>query len=274
MTVKRIKEIVCNVIVRMQKPYYQGVAAELAFFFLLSMVPLFTILGEFLGVFSISMDLIKELISQYVSQEVVENIQDYLQYTPSGTFSIFFILFAIWAASKAQYSMIRIANYTYTGLNSGKGFVHERLRAMYTVIITILLLVFSLAILVYGEQLVEVTGLYVENILGLPFNFNQLWYALRWPLGIAVYFLAISFIYYTLPSKKIHYKKLLPGSILTSAGMLLSTWIYSYYTSQFSNHDILYGSLAAVVGLLFWFYILGYVMVIGIVFNAALEETK
>lgn len=274
MSKKRVKDILSNVIVRMQKPYYQGVAAELAFFFLMSMVPLFTILGEFLGAFSISMDIISDLIGQYVSEDVVINIKDYLEHTPSGTINIIFIVFALWSASKAQFSMIRIANFTYTGLNVGMGFIKERLRAMVSVVMTIMLIVFSLAILVYGEPLIKIMDLYAENVLDIPFSFNQIWYVLRWPLGIAIYFFTISFIYYFLPTKRIAYKKLLPGSIITSAGMLISTWVYSYYTTRFSNYDVLYGSLATVVGLLFWFYILGYVIVIGIVFNAALEETK
>lgn len=274
MTGKRVKDIIYTVIVRMQKPYYQGVAAELAFFFLMSMVPLFIILGEFLGLFSISIDIIEELIAQYVSFEVAATLDAFLEYTPSGTFSLIFIVFALWSASKAQYAMIRIANYTYTGLNAGGGFIRDRLRAIVTVIITMALVVFSLAILVYGEPLVRIAGLYVENVSGLPFTYDQFWYAFRWPMGIAVYFLAISYINYALPTKKLPLKKLLPGSILTSAGMLISSWFYSYYISHFANHDLLYGSLATVVGLLFWFYILGYVIVIGIVFNAAIEETK
>lgn len=274
MTADRAKKILFNVIERMKKPYYQGVAAELAFFFLMSMVPLFIIIGEFLGIFSISLHVIEELLAQYVSMEAAESLRGYLNYTPSGTFSVFFIGFALWAASKAQFSMIRIANYTYTGLNGGRGFFRERFRSILTVLVTISLLVFSLAILVYGEPIVNLIGLYVEKFLGLPFGFDQLWIALRWPLGIAVYFLAVSFINYILPSERPPFKKIIPGSLLTSAGMLIASWIYSFYTSNFSSYDFLYGSLGSVVGLLFWFYILGYVMVVGIVFNAAYEETK
>ncbi|NLT47651.1 MAG: YihY/virulence factor BrkB family protein, partial [Clostridiales bacterium] len=173
---KRAKEVAVNVFVRMQKPYYQGVAAELAFFFLMSMVPLFIILGEFLGVFSLSIDVVEKLLAQYVSAEVAGSLKQYINYTPSGTISVLFLLFALWSASKAQFSMIQIANYTYTGLNSGKGFIRERLRAMISVVATILLLVFSLAILVYGEPIVNVISLYVEKILSIPFRFNELWY--------------------------------------------------------------------------------------------------
>ncbi|NLY71735.1 MAG: YihY/virulence factor BrkB family protein [Clostridiales bacterium] len=274
MNKKRVKDILTNVFVRMQKPYYQGVAAELAFFFLMSMVPLFIILGEFLGVFSVSLEIITDLLEDYISEDVFIDISQYFVHTPSGTVNIFFILFALWSASKAQYSMIRIANYTFTGLNTGMGFIRERIRAIVSVIITIVLIAFSLVILVYAEPLMMFLGYYVNNVLGAHFSYNQVWYALRWPLGLAIYFFTISFIYYLLPTKKLPYKKMIPGSILTSAGMLISTWIYSYYINRFSNYDLLYGSLATIVGLLIWFYILGFVIVIGIVFNAAIEETR
>ncbi len=270
---KRAKLIAINVITRMTKPYYQGVAAELAFFFLMSMVPLFIIMGELMGFFSLSLDVLQGLLSQYVSEEVADSLKEYISYKPSGTISVLFLIFALWSASKAQFSMIRIANYTYTGLNTGKGFIRERLRAMITVVITVLLLVFSLTILVYGEPIINVIGLYAEKILLLPFRFNELWYALRWPFGIALYIFGITFINYILPSKRLPVKKIIPGSLLASAGMLIVTWVYSIYTSGFSNYDLFYGGLATVIGLLFWFYILGYVLVVGIVFNAALMET-
>ncbi len=273
MNKRRAKEVAINVFVRMQKPYYQGVAAELAFFFLMSMVPLFIITGEFLGVFSLSIDAVEKLLGEYVSAEVAGSLIEYINYTPSGTISVLFLLFALWSASKAQFAMIQIANYTYTGLNSGKGFVRERLRAMITVVATISLLVFSLAILVYGEPIINVISLYVEKILFIPFRFNELWYILRWPVGIAFYFFGITFINYILPSKRLPLKKIIPGSGVASAGMLVVTWAYSFYMSRFSNYDLFYGGLASVIGLLFWFYILGYVIVIGIVFNAALLET-
>ena len=62
--------------------------------------------------------------------------------------------------------------------------------------------------------------------------------------------------------------------MVATAGILVVTWVYSFYITHFSNYDLLYGSLATIVGLLMWFYFMGFVLVIGIVFNAAWEETK
>jgi len=270
-----LKKVILGVINRLKKPYYEGVAAELAFFYLLSMVPLFTIMGELLGVFSISLNLINDILADYVPPEIAESLATYLQYSPSGTISVLFVAFSLWAASKAQFSMIRIANYTYFGENrKGRGFFRERLRAIVTLLVTMLLVVFSLTILVYGEPLMKVVAFYVDRILELPFSSDYIWYVMRWPFGIAVYFLAIGFINYSLPTERMPFKKFIPGSIFASAGMLVASWVYSYYASTFANQDLLYGSLGSVVGLLIWFYVLGYVLVVGIVINAVWNETK
>jgi len=263
------------VIKRMTDPYYQGVAAELAFFFLLSMVPIAIILGELMGVFSISMGVIRNLLRQYVSPEIYETLARYLTYTPSGTVSVVFILFALWAASKAQYSMMRISNYSFTGHPSGgRSWIRERFRAVKTILITLFTLAFSLLILVYGEILIHIFTAYVNKFLNLDFTFDSIWFVVRWPVAMALYFLMVSYNYYVLPSVRIRFRKILPGSIAASAGMLAATWIYSCYATVFADYDLLYGSLAAIVALLFWFYILGYILVIGIQINVVWEETK
>lgn len=272
---KRLINMILMIIKRMTDPYYQGVAAELAFFFLLSMVPIAIILGELMGVFSISMGVIRDLVSQYVSPDIYKNLSAYLTYTPSGAISAVFILFALWAASKAQYSMMRISNYSFTGHPSGgRSWFRERLRAIKTILITLFTLTFGLLILVYGEILISIFAAYVNKFLNLNFTFDSIWFVIRWPVAMALYFLMVSYNYYVLPSERIRFRKILPGSILASSGMLIATWVYSYYASVFADYDLLYGSLAAIVALLFWFYILGYILVIGIQVNVVWEETR
>jgi len=272
---RRFLNMTLMIIKRMSDPYYQGVAAELAFFFLLSMVPIAIILGELMGVFSISMGVIRDLLSQYVTADIYENLSTYLTYTPSGAISAVFILFALWAASKAQYSMMRISNYSFTGHTSGgRSWFRERIRAIKTIVITLFTLVFSLLILVYGEILISIFTAYVNKFLNLNFTFDSIWFVLRWPVAMALFFLMISYNYYVLPSERIRFRKILPGSILATVGMLMATWVYSYYASVFADYDLLYGSLAAIVALLFWFYIMGYILVIGIQVNVVWEETK
>lgn len=273
MTKTRAKKIGLNVYERIRKPYYQGVAAELAFFFLMSMVPIFILLGQLLGIFSISTDMLHEILGRYMTTEILDILGVYLQYQPSGAFNIIMVVCVLWAASKTQFALIGVANYTYTGQTRGRGYLWERFRAVGNVVLTLLLLVFSLVVLVYGNIILLLIDNYLLGFLELEEGLNDLWYLLRWPIGVAAYLFSVTYILYTLPSKRLPFKKILPGSLLTSAGMILVTLFYSFYADFSTKNFFLYGSLASIIALLFWFYLISYTLVLGIVFNAAWSET-
>ncbi|MDO4552780.1 MAG: YihY/virulence factor BrkB family protein [Bacillota bacterium] len=274
MTRKRAKEIGLNVWERLSKPYYQGAAAQLAFFFLMSMVPLFILLSQILGLFSVSAGVLSDILSRYLSEELFSTIGEYLVYRPSGTFTVVMVACALWAASKAHFALIGVANYTYTGLTRGRGYLWERFRSMGNTVLVLLLLTFSLVVLVYGNLILEMIDMYLVRFLHLEAGLDRVWYLLRWPLGLAAYFFVITYILYTLPSEKLPFRKILPGSLLTSAGMSLVTFFYSIYINHSTGRDILYGSLASIILLLIWFYFICYVLVVGIVFNAAWHESE
>ena len=256
-------------------PYYQGFAAQVAFYLLLSLVPIVIVTSQLLGFFSISIEFLVEWVEQYVTSDFVDILEGLFSYTPSGTLSIVFIVIAIWAGSKAQFALMRITNYTITGGKStGRGYFRDRIRAMKTMIFTVFTFVFALIILVYGEVIVQlVVGALTETI-GLDYEVNQFWLIIRWPVATALYFLMVTYNYYVLPTQKVRFREILPGSIFASVAMLIITFLYSFYVSRPTSYDIIYGSLATIVALMMWFFFLSWALGLGVLCNKVWADTK
>ena len=276
MSKKRVSSIIFNIIHRLQSSYYRGVAAELAFYFMLSLIPLILILTQVLGVFQISLKNLQEMLYQYLPNEAAKALTKLLPNRGNGnvSFSIFSAILALWAASKAQFSFMRICNFTFTGKLSVKNFFRERFIAIKTLIVTLFTFLFSFLILMYGEIIINAVSAYVRGVVGYKFQISYAWFVLRWVLGMGVYFFMVSYIYYVLPTNRVSFRNIVPGSLVASTGMFIVTFIYSSFSIKFANYDLLYGSFAAIISLLVWFWLIGWMIVIGILFNAAWQDTK
>lgn len=257
---------------QLQDPYYQGFAAQVSFYLLLSIVPIFLLITQILGVFDISMESAIKMIEGYTGKEMSSMISQLFKFKSAGLSSVIFAVIALWAGSRASFSIMRITNYTLTGGKStGKNYFVERFRAIKTIIITIVTIAFSLVILAYGKLILEA----VLAVLGLnPERYaDNIWLWFRWILGFVLYFLMVSYNYYILPTEKIRFRAILPGSVFASVGMLLVTLGYSKYANSLADYDILYGALSSVVAILFWFYLLAWVLCLGVMVIKVMNDT-
>jgi membrane protein len=65
--------------------------------------------------------------------------------------------------------------------------------------------------------------------------------------------------------------RVLPGTVLATLVWLLSSYVLSLYVGKLANFDATYGSIGAVVGIMLWFYISAYAVLLGAELNAQLE---
>lgn len=273
---QRLLQMIFLGIKQFRDPYYQGFAAQISFYLILSIVPILLLLTQVLGYFNLSLETLMDWVGRYSGKEVTGILTSIVQFSSLGVGNIVFVAVALWAASRAQFAIMRITNYTYASNKTGeagslKDYFVERFRAVWTMGITLVTLVFAILILAYGELLIN----WLLDLLHL--NGDHVWKLLsnfRWLPGMALYFLMVTYIYYIMPSERIEFRKILPGSLFASAGMLLVTWIYAKYVSTFANYDILYGALSSIVAILFWFYFLAWVLCLGILVNKVWNDTS
>ncbi|MBR5228720.1 MAG: YihY/virulence factor BrkB family protein [Firmicutes bacterium] len=257
---------------RLKDPYYQGAAAELGFYLLFSIVPIITLLFHFLSVTDTTVELVRSISQEFAKNELVSTVLEAIG-DMNGGISIAFLIPALWAASKFEFSLMRMADYTYGfGDRNAVRFIKNRLRAIVTIAGLIIAICLGLIVLVYGDMLFHLLNVFLDQYLGLALHIDQILKVLKWPLAMLIYVVFIAINYSILPMERIPFKKTIPGSIFAASGFIIVSVGYYAYFYNFSKFNMIYGSFAAVVALLLWFYLIGFIMVVGMLINAAWYE--
>lgn len=93
-----------------------------------------------------------------------------------------------------------------------------------------------------------------------------------WTVATALLALSFAVIYYWAPDLKTRrWRWLTPGGALGILGWLIASLGLRLYLHFFDNYSITYGSLGAVIILLTWFYITGFMLLTGAEINSQIE---
>jgi membrane protein len=173
------------------------------------------------------------------------------------------VLISMWSASRAIIALTTALNIAYEE-DEERGFVT----------INLLALGFTLAGLAVMLAAMLILG-------GLPAVVEQMdlpdWQAslillLRWPPLAILALIGLAFLYRYGPSRadaKLQW--LSPGAIFAMLAWILASAGFSLYVTNFGKYNETFGSLAAGVILLFWFYVSAYAVCIGAEINAEIE---
>ena len=84
---------------------------------------------------------------------------------------------------------------------------------------------------------------------------------------------ALSFLYRVGPARpEAHWHWITPGSIVATLLWLAASALFSFYVARLASYDLTYGPLGAVVGVMMWFYVTVYAVLLGAELNAELER--
>jgi membrane protein len=168
------------------------------------------------------------------------------------------LLLALWSASAGTKALVSGINLAY-GLPETRNFF--RLRGM-ALLITIGGVLFA-AVIAWFISLVTIDagsvlqeGLFAVGVLG----------ALTMSLGV---------LYKLAPNRPTVIGKLASaGAVAATLLLVITTTGFTLYVSNFGSFNATYGALAGVVLLLLWFYISGFVVLMGAELNAELEQLR
>lgn len=259
LTWNRIRKIGFHLWRQFDDPYYAGFAAQIAYYFFMASLPMLIVLTQVLGIFDISLDFIKELLGDHLSAELEAILNSMFSASSTTIPNLFMIILALWASSSLAFSLSRLTTYTISYGRYRFNFFTERIKAIPMAVLSILAIAFSLIVYVYGDLLLNRTfsqGIMATILLNL-----------RTPILGLLFFIMILTNYYLLPRIRIPVSAILPGSVFATIGIMIVTWIYSLYTDRAANYNILYGAFSNIVALLLWFYLISWVLCLGMMFN-------
>lgn len=243
------------------------IAAALAFYFLLSMVPLLVIFSSLLqflpvpDVFQQVLDLMARLVPPD-SMTFVERILSDILTPDRGKLLSFGILGYIWSAAGGFSSLIESLDIAYD-VEASRPWWRDRLRALQLAFTSGGLVSLSVLVLIVGPQF----GHFLAEVF--PVSHVELLWPIFRPVFIFVTFVvALELVYYLGPNCRHSFLSTLPGAAFAISMWLIGSWGLNYYLSRITNYNATYGSMGAIIGLMLWFYITALAILIGAEFNA------
>lgn len=246
-------------------------AAALAYRLIFSIFPFLIFLTALLGFLGAPQffDWMRDQAAYLLPQQAMDAVNRVLSelQTPQGGLMSVGIALAIWSASAGVMGTMDALNVAYE--------VKER-RPMWKRILVAILYTLALAIMLIVAAALMISGpaflTWLTHYVGLDQLFITIWAWIRWPIAIFLLMLAIALVYWAAPNVKQPFRFITPGSVLAVTVWVVASVGFGFYVQNFADYNQTYGSLGAVIILLFYFYLSAAVLLFGAELNAVIAR--
>ncbi len=265
------KAILYRVYGQIGKDHLSIIAAGVAFYAMLALVPAITAAFGLYGFFADPAQIAGQVagLKSVVPQDAYAIIEEQMTALAGagnrtlGVTSILAILFALWTSRAGVAALMEGLNIVYDEQEQ-RGIV-----ASYAMSFFLTLLVIAVAIVALAAIIVLPA---VLGFLRLGGAVEWALLLLRWPILLGAMILVIGILYRYGPNRA-HAKLswVSPGAVLATVIWLVASIAFSIYVAEFASYNKTYGTLGAIVILLMWMYISSFVVLLGGELNAEME---
>lgn len=256
-----------------------GIAKGAAYSALMSLFPVLTTVTALLV--QANADAVSDMLADLIFRAAPPGTDDLLQTFLTqqgkrpGTVLVVAVVLSIWAASGIMMSLMEGFQAAYS-LPGGRPFLKQRGVAAVLVICAVVPLVLGSAMILFGarteRELIRWAGLAKESAPTV--GVVLLSRVVRDVTAFVSIMLAAALLYFIGPNRPMRFATVLPGAGVTTVMWLLSTQAFGWYVGNIANYNVLYGSVAAVIALVVWMYVLAVVALVGCEFNAVMEAEQ
>jgi membrane protein len=202
-------------------------------------------------------------------EQVRSTVEDIIS-KPRGDLLSFGVIFAVYLSTNGMLSLITNFNFFYK-TKFTRGYFKNYLVAFVLTLLLILILTVAMGLLIGGQIILNF--LLDIGILNQDFLFVMI-ITLRFIILFIIFQLMISIIYYLGPSVEERWHFMNTGSVIATLLCIGSSYLFSYYLTNFASYNKLYGSIGAVIAFMIWLYLLSVILLLGFVINVTIDRAS
>jgi len=257
-----------------------GLAAEVAFYFVLSLPPLLLVVLGILGyvgdiggpgtVADITdqlLDWADNIFSAATIEETIEPAIDDLLQQGRADVLTFAGIIALWSGSRAARVIVEAVTIAYD-LEDHRDWKRRTLVGLGLTVAGIVAMVVLLPLLVVGPRF----GAALADNFGAEQIFETVWSILYWPVVATLGIVLLTWMYHVAPPRVTAWRRDIPGAILALAVWMLGSLGLRIYAITFLEGNSAYSVFIAPLVVLLWLYVTSIAVLLGAEFNAEVEK--
>lgn len=232
---------------------------------LIPYIPIESFQSEFLNFLDASLP---PNTSEFFNQNIFENIN---KNSSGGLLSSVFIVSMLLMSNGVNAVFSGFENSYHQKLN--RNFINQYLHAFGVSIILVLILISTLV----GVGFLEIYIVHpIYQSLNMTDSVSELeWInALKFLFFILMIYLGTAVLYFFGTKDGRLFRFFSIGALLTTFLVLLNSYLFGIYIENFSTYNQLYGSIGALLILLFYFWLNAIILLLGFELNASLQRLK
>jgi len=232
--------------------------------FLLTLIPYIPIDGFQDYLFST----LKDVLPADTFIAVDSTINDIINIKHGSLMSVGFIMAAIFATNGIN-AVISGLTFSYHELEL-RSIVNQYVISFSLTFILTILFILSVGIIIVTEIV-----LYSFTEIELIKNYIPLIIEIgRYIILAILLFFSVSMIFYYGPKSSQHWKFISPGAFLTTILIVVISYLFGLYITNFGQYNKLYGSIGTLLVIMLWIYLNSMVLLIGFDLNASIWKLK
>jgi membrane protein len=237
-------------------------AAGISYFALFSLFPLTLLAVSVFGVVLRDEGTQQRVLDWIVDVLPVEapTLESSLRAVAGGgpTLTIVSLVAALWSAGALSAALRRSLNVVFD-VNRSRPFVQGKL-IDFAVLPTLGLIALASVVLTTTWRIIRAEA---GDRLPLGEELAPLWELGALSIGIVLSLITFAALYRVLPNRPVRLAHLWPGALVAALAFEAVKFGFAIYLANFTNYDVVYGSLGGVIALLFWVYLTANIMLFG-----------